>query len=63
MEMETGVDPFSQGETISSITTVGSICDIYQKYMAQLISPLLSVFMIEHCPYIFDKYHKCCRRL
>ncbi|PII40828.1 acyl carrier protein [Bacillus velezensis] len=33
MEMETGVDPFSQGETISSITTVGSICDIYQKYM------------------------------
>ncbi|XYY59202.1 acyl carrier protein [Bacillus velezensis] len=33
MEMETGVDPFSQGETISSITTVGDICDIYQKYM------------------------------
>ncbi|MEC2352648.1 acyl carrier protein [Bacillus velezensis] len=33
MEMETGVDPFSQGETISSITTVGSICDNYQKYM------------------------------
>lgn len=33
MEMGTGVDPFSQGETISSITTVGSICDIYQKYM------------------------------
>jgi hypothetical protein len=43
MEMETGVDPFSQGETISSITTVGSICDIYQK-------PSPSVRLIERYP-------------
>lgn len=30
LEMELGIDPFSEGALISSINTVGSMCNVYQ---------------------------------
>jgi acyl carrier protein len=30
LEMELGADPFSEGALISSINTVGSLCNVYQ---------------------------------
>jgi len=30
LEMELGIDPFSEGALISSINTVGSLCKVYQ---------------------------------